>query len=124
MRAGEPGGYWLDGVNSIVLDALPEEDYTYHLHLHQYTAWQKDEDDFEHWLLDNAEDMLLFTTLWYQGVFLRDSRMIKDYKELRDTAMQTLHIAEQEIQHNDRDAVMLWTPPFPEPDWTNSVDQE
>lgn len=113
--AWPPSGYWLDGVNSIILDAEPTEDQDYEIHLHQYTALPTDT-DFQHWLIDNAEDLLLFTSLWYMGVSLRDDRMISAYKLLREEAMQTLHIAEQDIQHNDRDAVMHYSPPYDIPE--------
>jgi len=124
-RTTDVSGYWLDGVNSIILDGTPTDvsgSIPYEIHLHQYTAWPTDT-NYEHWLIDNAEDMLLYTTLFYMGVSLRDSRMIADYKALRDEAQQTLHISEQEIQNNDRSASMVYNPVDYTPDqWFSDDD--
>lgn len=117
---GTPSAYWLDGETSLILDAYPATNTEYALHVVQYTAWPTDE-NFEHWLIDNAEDMLLFTTLWYTAIHLRDSRMANDYKILRDEAQQTLHSAQQDIQHNDRDAALLYSPPF---EWPVIVEED
>ena len=117
---GTPSGYWLDGVNSIILDAIPEQNLSYEMHLTQYTALPTDT-DFVHWLFDNAEDLLLFCTLWYLSISLRDDRMATSYKLFRDEAIKTLDIAEQDIQFNDRDATMIYTPTF---DYPNLGDED
>lgn len=107
---GVATGYWLDGVKRIVLSATPTQNLNGELQLARYTAWPANADEFEHWLIDQAEDVLIAQTLMMMAPRLRDPRLIDTYKSVRDEGLTTLINAEDEILYNDKDGGMVARP--------------
>lgn len=108
--AKPPTGYWLDGIARLVLNATPTEDLSGELRLDRYTSWPVENDDFEHWLMDYAEDVLLAQTLLGLSARLRDPKLRETYKEMRDEGLHTLLRADEELQFSGQTARMEYRP--------------
>ena len=59
-----------------------------------------------HWLVTYAEDLLLHQTMMQLAPILRDPEMGASAKPLRDEALRTLLLTEDEFQDSDRSQVM------------------
>lgn len=106
---GEPESYWLNGVSSIVLNRVPDEDMTFEAHLVQFTKWQSST-SWTHWLLDNATHLLLCRTLMMMGATrLSDPKMWQAWKAEMDLELQSFNVAEEELKA--RDFTTVWEPP-------------
>lgn len=93
-----PSGYWLDGIKRIVLAHTPTTNLNGEISLVRYTPWPSQE-TFTHWLLDNAEDVLLAQTLFMMAPRLRAPNMRQEYQAMRDEGLNTLLRAEDEFQY-------------------------
>ena len=104
--------YWINGRNSIVLNAIPTEDLTLEAHLVEYTKWGSG-DNWTHWLLDNCTQLLLCRTMMILGsTRLRDPKLWEVYKAEFDLEIQAMNVSEEDIQ--EEDVVAQWEPPFPD----------
>jgi len=101
---GKPESYWLNGRSSIILNSIPQEDYTYEAHMVRFTSWGED-DAWTHWLLDNAYQLLLVRTLMIMSPRLRDTKLWEVYKAEFDLEIQSFNVSEEEIQSGDFCAV-------------------
>lgn len=110
-KFGPPSGYWLDGVSNIVLDAIPEEAYEFEGHVAQYSAWPTD-DSARHWLIENAEDVLLAKTMDLFTPILRDVELKAIYDGQLATGLTTMHNAEEDLQQENKSESMVWEPPW------------
>lgn len=95
---GNPESYWLNGVNSIILNSVPDEDMTFEAHVKLFTKWNKDDDNFSHWLLDNATELLLARSLMMMSVRTRDPDHYAMYKTELDLEMSTFNVSEEDLQ--------------------------
>jgi len=90
-----PTRYVLDGVERIMLNSMPDKDYYIEVFWNQYTSWGVD-DNFTCWLLENAEDLLLYQSMLHMALYLSDDRMASTYLAGRDEALRTLMVEAQE----------------------------
>lgn len=105
--AGPVESYWPNGVSSIILNSIPTEDLTFEAHIKQFTAWGT-ADDFTHWLMDNATQLLLARTMMMLVPRTRDPKLWQTYKAEFDLELQSFNVSEEEIQAND--FVSVWEP--------------
>lgn len=109
-RSESPSAYWLDGVTNLILDARPNVDMVLELHYRAFTEWSASS-GWTHWLLQNAEDLLLAQSMMFIAIYRRDMALYATYKAMRDDSMKTLQAAEEELAFSNREAAMLWLPP-------------
>lgn len=112
-EGNSPGGYWLDGLSSMVLDVIPTEAIVIHLHGVFYTVWSS-ETSWDHWLLRSAEDALLARTLMNAAIQLQDAAMFKSYSDMLKDDLRTLQRAEEDLQFGGQIPRMEWEPTWGE----------
>lgn len=110
---GQPESYWLNGVSSIVFNSTPDEDMTFEGHFVLFTKWGSD-DDWTHWLLDNATQLLLCRTLMVMMPRTRDPALYQAHKTEFDLELQSMNVAEEDLQ-SSQPFVSRWEPPEPYP---------
>lgn len=101
VGTGKPEGYWLDGVDSLVLNANPGENYTMEVLYNQYSDWPTDL-NAEPWLVVNAEDALVAKAMTYFAPQLRDSDMKTRWDGTLKEALDTLLKADEELRQSNR----------------------
>lgn len=106
--AGNPESYWLNGRSSIVFNSVPDEDMTFELHGVFMTIWGTG-DSWQHWLLDNAHELLLARTLMMLMPRTRDPEGYKMHETEFNLEIQSFTVSEEAIQTND--FVAVWEPP-------------
>jgi hypothetical protein len=107
---GQPERYWLDGVDFIWFDKIPDQDYPGEIYYDRYTTWPTPADsttdppfrwlDSTNWLTDNADDMFVGHTLRTLRSFARlppDVRQEIDSMVVR--GMKELIGADEELRH-------------------------
>lgn len=105
-----PHNYYIVGLGKLVLDSIPQKDFTGEGILYEYTSWPV-EPSAHHPLLDIAADMLLAQTQMFMAVnIMKDLRMIPAYKELRDEAVSTMTRADDETKYGGEALSMAYTP--------------
>lgn len=102
-----PAGYFINGVQGIVLDAKPTENFVLELMVVVYTSWP-DKDDSAHWLLDNAPDVLEAQTLLLMAPWVRDARMRETFRQTRDEGLVTLEGSIIDLDQYDRNDGMIY----------------
>lgn len=107
--AGVPESYWLNGVNSIIFNSVPDEAMTFEAHLVQFTKWGSGS-SWTHWLLDHGTNLLLSRSLMLMVSRTRDPKLWEMYKMEFDLEVQSFNVAEEEIQGSDP-VVSTWEPP-------------
>lgn len=108
--SGIPESYWVNGRSSIILNTIPDEDTDFELHLQEFTSWNYGDDDFTHWLLDNATQLLLCRTLMMMATGpAKDSSLYAQWKADFDLEIASFKVSEEEIQFGD--FVQVWEPP-------------
>jgi hypothetical protein len=113
--AGFPSSFWLNGVNGVVLDAIPDEDYTIEGNLRVFSSWQAGQDAFEHYLIDRHRKLLLSQAVLGANMELRDPRLAQIYEAMNQKAWTGVNVAEEALQHGgDTGAQMDWEPPYDE----------
>lgn len=105
---GVPESYWLNGVTSIILNSVPDEDMTFEAHIQSFTSWGTAA-GWTHWLLDNATNLLLTRTLMMMTSRSRDPKMWETYKGEFDLEIQSFNVAEEDVQTGD--SIQVWEPP-------------
>lgn len=96
----EPTRFWADGDVNLVLDSTPKETYAAEIGYWEYTEWDSLDDASTHWLLDNAEDAMLFQTMAYMMTFLRETTAsLERYVGLRNQALSTIITADEQFEH-------------------------
>lgn len=109
-RATErPSGYWLDGVDRIILNQNPDSAYVFEVRWDQYTDWPTTTES-SNWLIRNGEDVLIAQAMFLMAPYLRDAKMIQDYVAQRNEGLQTLVHADEESQHSDLSSSMTFVP--------------
>lgn len=105
-RTGMPEGYWLDGMDYIWFDNLPDKDYPAEMVYDEYTAWPTAL-DATNWLIENADDLLVAHTLTHFKVLARlppDAR--QEINEMVVRAMNELVRADEELRGANLSVVM------------------
>lgn len=112
---GKPVAYWRINEEFLQLDRTPDLDYECQLLWYEYTAFPSSNvgginDNYEHWLMDYAGDALSAQTLILFATLLRDHSMRQDYREVRDEALRTLLIEQEESDNANTQEDMNYTP--------------
>lgn len=102
-----PGHYFTVGKSSIVFDSVPGSDINGEAMFFSYSDWPVGSDE-THPLLGFAADVLLQQTMLQVAGILKDSEMAGVYKVLRDEALKTLVIAEEESKHGGESVSMAY----------------
>lgn len=106
---GTPESFWANGRSSLILNSIPNEDMTLECHFVEFTKWGSGE-NWTHWLLDNATQLLLCRTLMMMASGPgRDAAQYQMYKTDFDLEMQSFKVSEEEFQ--EEDFVQVWEPP-------------
>jgi len=105
---GVPESYWLNGLSSIILNSVPDEDMTFEAHVVCFTKWGS-ASTWTHWLLDNATQLLLCRTLMIMVPRTRDPKLWQTYKAEFDLEISTFNVSEENVQNND--VIQVWEPP-------------
>lgn len=114
-EAGLPTRFWLDGISSIVLDSIPDEDLSCEGHLTNFSVWQPDQTGFQHILIDRFRSLLLSETVIKASVDLRDPRLGDLYKSVNERAWTNINQTEESLQYGgETGAQMDWEPPYDE----------
>ena len=96
----DPVSFWMEGDRRLYLGETPEDDIDgAEILFIRYTSWPTD-DAAEHWLIDNAEDLLLAQSAMNMLPFTRDYDSAPLWKNARDEAVRTLLIADEELRQS------------------------
>lgn len=106
---GKPLHYELDGTSRLIFDANPDTAYTVEVFFDMYTSWPT-EDTATNWLITNGEEALYFEALLSLSATTRDPRQRANLQALRDEALRSLLIADEEMQSSDYTSAMTFTP--------------
>lgn len=111
-QAGRPSEYWWErGTQRLVFSIPVDTAYDAEVMWAEYTTWPTDTSPdftsvFEHWLLDNAEDLLMAQTMLFMVPTLKDPLVRQFWQPIRDEGLKTIEIAEDEFRHSDSAAAM------------------
>lgn len=105
---GTPESFWLNGVSSIILNSIPDEDLTLEGHFTLFTTWGSAA-SWTHWLLDNATELLLCRTLMLMSVRSRDPKLYQMYVSDMGLEQTSFNVAEESLRQED--VVATWEPP-------------
>ena len=103
-----PTHYWLDAFDNIWFNNTPDQVYPAEMDAVQFTDWSALTSTSTHWLLDNADDLLLAQTMLQLSPQIRDDKMMALYKVLRDDALRTLLLSEEELEGSNTNEVMQY----------------
>ena len=106
--AGVPESYWLNGLSSIILNSVPDEDMTFEAHIVSFTKWGS-ASAWTHWLLDNATQLLLCRTLMVMVPRTRDPKLWQTYKAEFDLELGSFNVSEETLQSGE--TIQVWEPP-------------
>ncbi len=105
LETGVPSAYWLDGVERLVLSAKPGENLNGELQVARYTAWPTSLSS-EHWLIDNAEDVLEARAMINFAKHARDAELMAFWQKIFDDGLVGLYAADSELQWANTDMRM------------------
>ena len=111
--AGNPSGYWLDGLSSFVLDTIPEEAIALHIHADLYTDWPSDT-TLNHWMIRQGYDILFPRTMMNAARYLRNAEMFQTWKTDLTDNITTFNVAEEDLQNGGKLEQMVWSPEWDE----------
>jgi len=100
-----PQFFWLSGHNEIWLNSTPEEDLSCEIYYVRYSTWPT-LDTATHWLIDNAEDLLIAQTMVMMAPSLRDISVLQLWKGLRDEALATVVRSGTDMQYTNAPETM------------------
>ena len=117
-----PGAFFQVGLSTVVLDAVPSQDFPAESMFYNYSSWPTDStaipgggSTFTHPLIDVAGDLILAQAQMFMATnIMKDLRMMAAYKELRDEAVNTLTRADDETKFGGEDMKMTFNPEFDE----------
>lgn len=109
--SGEPESYWLNGVSSIILNSVPDEDMVFEGNFVLFTKWGT-ASNFTHWLIDQATQLLLCRSLMALMPRTRDPALYNAHKAEFDLELQSFNVAEEDLQTSDP-IIARWEPPEP-----------
>ena len=111
IEEGVPNAFWLDGVNYLIFNKTPTEDYIAEIAWHEYTNWPTDTSATT-WLLLNAEDLLLAESILQGAAWIRDDKQLARWQGLRSEAFKSALDADSELRAGAQDLVMNYTGAF------------
>jgi hypothetical protein len=103
---GIPSHYWLGSGNRKIKFNRPSvTDFDGEIFYNRYSDWPTDTTK-THWLLNNAEDILLAQVMILMAPVLRNPRLVGQYRPIRDEAIRTMMLAEEETRWLDGSHIM------------------
>lgn len=109
ITGGNPAGWWMDGLDYIMLDSLPGVDRSYVLNYNQLTDWPTDETQTPN-LLARGFSVLLAQTLILGAMDMKDGRMQQLYEARLETSIGMLLRADEELKlHPQNDLKMRYS---------------
>ncbi len=103
---GVPDNYWIDGMSYLWFDRAPAEELEGEISYILKTDYTSLVDADNHWLVSNANGLLLAQTMIQMAPWMRNKETLQFYKELRGEAMKTLLLADAEFRQANRSEVM------------------
>ena len=95
----QPTCFWFDADQFMVLNATPDQDYNAEIGYWQHTDVAALADGSEHWLFDNAEDVLLHHVMMGMAPYVKESTSFFElHTLLRNSALETLLLAEDDFE--------------------------
>jgi len=118
----KPRNFFQVGLSTVVLDAVPSQNYSAEAMFYGYSSWPTDPttvpsggSDFTHPLLQTMSDVLLAQTQWNMAKnVMKDTRMIQVYEADAKKAFDTLLRAEDELKYSAENMRMLYKPAYDE----------
>lgn len=118
--AEAPSAYWLNGVQEIILDAIPQEASVVEAHMVLFSSWQSAQNNFQHYLIDRHRSALIARTCMLAAIDRRDPRMFEMYQKMYMDVQTTINVTEEDIQYGSGDQYMSWSP---ETEFNTELDQ-
>lgn len=106
LDSGNPTGFWLEGRTKIQFDAAPTEDLDVEIFYNKNSDWTA---GTIFWLLDNAELLMISTTMILLAPAAREPDWKVLYEDNRKRGERTLFLADHELRQGARDEVMIYT---------------
>lgn len=94
--------YQLDQLRIQPSEFSAEELFKADIPVAEFSDWEEDNDDFEHWLIDNAGDLLLLKTCEFVAPALRDSDFLTLCRNAAQEALNTTIGADEEMRDGGR----------------------
>lgn len=97
-----PRGYWQTGdetgSNFLVLDQIGTDELTFEVHYIDFSIWPT-ASTATHWLIDNAEDVLLAQTMRMMAPYANEPDWILAYKSMWEEGIRTLTMVDEEARN-------------------------
>lgn len=93
-----PREYYMDGAYRLVFNGTFQEDFVLLGKVARYSDWPKKNTD-THWLLDNAESLLLTQSMLELGLISRDDRSYAIFSQNRSDQITVLENADFETEY-------------------------
>ncbi len=105
-----PETFWLAGIDEMYLGEDPDAAYTMETVVALYTDWLSNNNNFTHWLLDHAQDLLLAQTVLQLAPYMREPEWIPLYTQRRDEGLRTSILQDQEMRQSERQPIRVGFP--------------
>jgi hypothetical protein len=102
LTDGTPVGYWLDGDDFLVLDAVPRDATTVEIIYYEYTSWPSDV-NVTPALLMKYQNLLRAATLVQAGRELPDPALLSTFSPMLEEALTLSISADREARQLNRD---------------------
>lgn len=106
-RRNTPRGFWLDGDQHIVLEAIPSEAIKGEIGYWQFTDFATVGPTDTHWLFDNAEDCVIARTMMYMVPIMRAPEIRPMWETELLEGIKTLMIAEENFKEGPTGAAKM-----------------
>lgn len=97
-----PRGYWqtgdATGANFLVLDQVGTDELTFEVHYIEFSTWSTDTGS-THWLLNNAEDVMIAQTMRMMAPYANEPDWIMAYKAMWEEGIRTLTMVDEEARN-------------------------
>lgn len=104
-----PTGYWMDGQDFIWFNSEVAEDLDVEMSYIEYSAWNTMAGTDQHWLIDNASDLLLAQVMILMSPLCREPEWKTDYEDMRTRGERTMFLADMEARNANRDDIMIYS---------------
>lgn len=104
-----PTGYWLDGIDFIWLNSKVGQDLEIELSYIEYSDWNNMGLTDQHWLFDNASDLLLAHCMILLSPACREPDWKTEYEDMRSRGERTLFLADAEAKQSNSDDIMIYS---------------
>lgn len=104
----QPRAYWLSGTDEIWLSSIPDKDYNAEIYCAVYSTWPT-LDAGTHWLLENAEDVILASSVLQIAPAIRlDEKSAGLFGDMLKAGLKTLIDESIELEYANFPMVMQY----------------